>query len=320
MGIAVNFAIFILSGFLLLKSAELFIKGALEISLALRLSKVFIGATIVSLVTTSPELVVSVTSSAMGEVGLAVGNAIGSCICNIGLVFAFGAILRDIKVEREDFNSKVGFLIAALIVVYFFILDKKLDRKEAVILLVLQALFLGYNYHLALKHRKQFKVDIPNAAENSNLLKKGFFLFLIGGIATVIIARYGLVSTGINIARFLGVPPAVIGLSLIALGTSLPELFTTIVSSRKQHSDIAVGNIIGASILDLLLVLGVSALVNPLTIDTQTLFFNMPSAMAITLVMFFLGFKSLRFTRKKGIILLLVYLVYIAALFIAVYK
>lgn len=319
MGIIFHFIVFFAAGFLILKSADLFIKGALEISLSLRLSKVFIGATIVSIVTTTPELMVSSMSSAIGETGMAAGNAIGSCICNIGLVFAIGAIMKDVPVTKEDLKYKVAFLLVSLIAVYLLIIDGLLSKVEAIGLLFLFVIFIFINYRLALKGR--IPTDITLQVSRSNhLLKKGIISFLLGGVFTVIIARYGLVYPGLAIADFLKVPPAVIGLSMIALGTSLPELFTTIVSSRKEHSEIALGNVVGASILNLLLVLGVSALINPLIIDRQTIVFNMPVAGLFGVMMLIMGFRNLRFSRFKGIIMLTIYVLYIAALFSIIYR
>ena len=319
MGIIFNFIVLFAAGFLILKSADLFIKGAVEISLSLRLSKVFIGATIVSIVTTTPELIVSSMSSAIGETGLAAGNAIGSCICNIGLVFAIGAIMKDVPITKEDLKYKVAFLLISLIVVYLLVMDGLLNKVEAVGLLLLFVIFIFINYRLALKGRipPDNAINVPRS---NHLLRKGIISFSLGGIFTVIIARYGLVYPGLAIAEFFKVPPAVIGLSMIALGTSLPELCTTVISSRKLHSEIALGNVVGASILDLLLVLGVSALINPLTIDRQTILFNMPVAVLFSVMMLILGFRNLRFSRLKGIIMLTIYVLYIAALFSIIYR
>src|SRR3990167_9094957 len=302
MGIIFNFIVLFAAGFLILKSADLFIKGAVEISLSIRLSKVFIGATIVSIVTTTPELIVSSMSSAIGETGLAAGNAIGSCICNIGLIFAIGAIMKDVPITKEDLKYKVAFLLISLIVVY-----------------LLFVIFIFINYRLAFKGRIPLDNAI-NVPRSNHLLREGIISFFLGCIFTVIIARYGLVYPGLAIAEFFKVPPAVIGLSMIALGTSLPELCTTVISSRKLHSEIALGNVVGASILDLLLVLGVSALINPLTIDRQTILFNMPVAVLFSVMMLILGFRNLRFSRLKGIIMLTIYVLYIAALFSIIYR
>lgn len=316
--ISFNILIFLISGYLILKAATLFIKGAVDISLALKLSKVFIAITIVSLVTTMPELIVSATSSYIGQTGLAVGNVIGSCICNIGLVFAIGAIIRDVIIKKEDFYRMTSLFIA-LFFVYFFISNGILSRIEGAMLLLLLILFLAFNYYLA----KRFKENIDDnirVEHDKNILRKGIIYFLSGGILTLIIARYGLIHTGLNIANYFKVPPVVIGLSLVALGTSLPELFTIIVSSRKKHSEIVFGNIVGANVLNLFWVLGVSAIIRPLEIDRQTLTINMPIAVFITIVMFLLGFGRLKFNRKKGIVLLIVYVAYIISLFAFMYK
>jgi len=313
--------VFLIAALLIMWSAEIFVKGAVEISLALRLKKIFVAATIVSLVTTLPEFIVSVYSSSIGQPGMAVGNAVGSCICNIGLVLAVGAMMREVKVERQDFVPRMLGLLASLLIVYFASFDGVISRTEALILLVFLAAYFGYNYRLA-RRRKEEIEDIEELADIKGKkadLFRGTGLFLTGGILTIIFARYGLVDTGLNAANLLNIPPILIGLTLTAIGTSLPELFTAIASSREKHGDIIVGNVIGANVLDLLWVLGFAALLRPLSIDRQTLVFNMPFAIFITAVMFFFGLKGLNFGKSKGIVLLGLYVLYIVALYMFLY-
>jgi cation:H+ antiporter len=327
MDIILNFTIFIMASFFILTSTNVFVKGAVEVSAALKLSKVFVGATLVSLITTTPEFVVSLSSSYVGESGIAVGSVIGSCICNIGLIFGIGAITRDITGEREDLKYRVAFLLAALVIVYLVMLDGVVSREDAAVMVVLLILFLIYNYRLAIQSRRRIEQEIAEIQQEETATprsdataRKGLVLLLFGGVVTVLLARYGLVYTGLNIAMFFSVPPIVIGLSLLAIGTSLPELFTAFVSSRAQHGEIALGNVIGANTLNLFGVLGVAALVRPLTVDAPTLVFSMPVAIFITLVMLVLGGKMLQFSRKAGCVLLAIYITYIAVIVTLVYR
>jgi cation:H+ antiporter len=295
------------------------VSGAVELSLALRLSKVLIASTIVSLVTTTPEFIVSVSSSIMGNSGMAVGNAVGSCICNIGLIFAVGIMIKNIKIDKKELSEKILILLASLSGVFLLGMNQTIGRNGAGLLFLLLAVFMYLNYLTAVQQRKSIEGEIKAEKGRHNILKSLNKIF-IGGALTVLLARYGLLNPGINIANFLGVPSILIGLTLVAVGTSLPELFTAIASSRKGQGEIALGNVIGANILNILWVLGASAMVRPISIDTQTILFNIPAAIFFTLLMFLFGIKSGRYARINGIILMAVYFLYIFVLFMYIYR
>jgi cation:H+ antiporter len=318
MGIISDFIIFSVACFFIYKTADMFVKGAVEVSLALKLSKVFIAVTLVSVITTMPELIVSVSSSYLGETGMSIGNAIGSCICNIGLVFAIGAILSDIKLKKDEFLNRMAILLTALLVVYIFSLSGTIGRNEGAVLLVLTGVFFGYNYYLALKNKKEIEHEISAEGIKGNLAN-GTLLLVLGGFLTIILARFGLVSTGINIANFFHVPPILIGLTLVAVGTSLPELFTSIISSKSHHGEIIFGNVIGANMLNLLFVLGVAAIVRPQVIDRPTLMFNMPFALLMTMGMLVMGLFGMKFDRGKGLVLLALYAFYVCFIYVFIY-
>jgi cation:H+ antiporter len=319
MNIFIDLGILIGSGICIMQTAELLVNGAVELSLILRLSKVLIAATIVSIVTTMPEFIVSVSSSLLGQSGMAVGNAIGSCICNIGLILAVGIMIRNIKIDKEELFGKIYILLASLMVILLLGMNGTIGRNGAILLFILLVLFMYFNYQTALKQREKIEHEIGSEQGKHNIYSIFFKLFT-GGFLTVLLARYGLVNPGINIANFLGVPSILIGLTLIAVGTSLPELFTAIVSSRKGHGEIAVGNVVGANILNLLWVIGAAAMVKPLTIDPQTMFFNIPVAIFFSVLMLLFGMKDGKFYRISGIILLTFYLAYIIVLFRVLYR
>jgi cation:H+ antiporter len=302
------------------------VKGAIEVSAALALSKVLVGATLVSLITTTPEFAVSMTSSYVGQAGMAVGDAVGSCVCNIGLILAVGCIIRDITVRKDDVKYRIAYLVVALSVAYIFMSNGVINREDAVVMLALLAIFLIHNYNVVKKRRRkehEFYELLDEAIgprSDKASLRKGGISLLFGGVTTVLLAQYGLLVSGLNIATLFNVPPILIGLSLVAVGTSLPDLFVAVVSSRKQHGEIALGDVVGANILDLLGVLGIAALIRPLPVDTQTLDFNMPVVIFFTLTMLALAGKSLQFRRKAGILLLGIYVTYLMVLFTFVYR
>ncbi|MFH1709632.1 MAG: calcium/sodium antiporter [bacterium] len=319
MNILIDISILIGSGLCIMQTAELLVNGAVELSLILRLSKVLIAATVVSIVTTTPEFIVSVSSSLLGHSGMAVGNAIGSCICNIGLILAVGMIIKNIKIDKEELFGKIFILLASLMVILLLGMNGTIGRNGAALLFILLVLFMYYNYQAAVKQRKSIEQGITDGKAKHNIFKSLLKIFT-GGFLTILLARYGLVNPGINIANFLGVPSILIGLTLISVGTSLPELFTAIVSSRKGHGEIALGNVVGANILNVLWVLGAAAMVRPVNIDAQTMLFNIPVAIFFAALIMLFGMKSGRFNRANGLTLLLFYLIYVLTLFLVLYR
>jgi cation:H+ antiporter len=317
--LVINILVFSAACVLLMHTTKLFVCGAVDTALALSLSKVFIGVTLVSIITTLPEFTVSVMSSLMKKGEVAVGTAVGSCICNIGLVFGVGAAMRNIRVERNDLTHNIGFFVIGLVALFLLSLDGKISRAEGVGLLAAAALFMYISYRQALRARTA-QAEIVGAARGGSRLTKSLALVTVGGIATVLIARYGLLGSAINIARELNVPPVLIAFSIIALGTSLPELFTAIVSSRSSQGDITLGNVIGANVLNILWVIGAASAICPLNIDRQTVVFNFPVALFISVVMYLIGRSKLLFTRIDGFVLLSIYAGYIWALYYIIYR
>ncbi|MBN3032923.1 MAG: calcium/sodium antiporter [Candidatus Saganbacteria bacterium] len=315
----INALVFFAAAALIVQATSLFLNGAVSVAEALRFKKIFIAATIVSLVTTLPELVVSVTASYLGQEGLAVGNVIGSCICNLGLILAVGAIIEPVDLEPKDFRRRTFLLLGSLLLVLLFSLDGSVSRPEAVCLLALLTVYLYFYYRAARRHRAEVEAELPPEARNRSL-PWGLGMLFGGGVLTVFLARYGLIETGLNLAQALGLPQIVIGLSLTAVGTSLPELFTSVISSRRRHGEIVLGNVIGANILNLLLVLGLAALVRPLVIERQAVLFHLPFALFLTVIMLWAGWRGRSLGRRAGWSLLGFYVIYIASLYISAYK
>ena len=231
MGIDKDFIIFAIGILVIIKSADFLTAGAQGIARAFRIPSVIVGLTIVSLATTAPEFIVSTISSPMGVGGMAVGNAIGSCLANIGLILAIAATIRAISFNPRVIKQELLFLVILVIILYLLVLDGDLDSWDGLFLCSLLVIFLTYIILRELRAKREGEEKISS---NHNV-KKDSFKFLIGAAGVVLSAKYALVPCGVNIARFLGVPEIVVGLSMIALGTSLPELVTAVVLRSKSR-------------------------------------------------------------------------------------
>lgn len=256
------YLLFALGLVLIIKGGDWFVDSAVWIAEVTGIPSIIIGATIVSLATTLPELIVSLSANLSGSPEMAIGNAVGSIICNIGLISSIGFIVLKNEVSKNLFIKKSMIMIASLVVFTIFAWDLTFSHGEAFIVLMFIALFLYYN----IKSTKSAKnanetYQIDRSTITSNVVAKNIGLFVIGAAGILIGARL-LVDNGRIIASQLGVPEAIIALTVIALGTSLPELTTMISSIKKGNQDIGLGNIIGANILNVSLILTSSSLVS----------------------------------------------------------
>ena len=317
-----DFIIFIIAIAVIIKSADLFTSGASGLAQALRIPRMIIGLTIVSLATSAPEFSVSTISSSMGLGGMAVGNALGSDIANIGLVLGLAAMVRSIHFQPKLIKLELKFLLGTILFLFLLMLNFRsgwggifkegnLGFGDGLLLSILLIGSFIYIVRRELKRRREtIKDSVPSPGMRRALLK-----FLLGSVGVIAAAKYGIVPSGISIANFLGVPKVVIGLSLVALGTSLPELFTALVAASKGMGDIAAGTVIGSNIVNILWVLGTSSLINPLAIDSQTLRVTMPVLLSLTLLMLIFARSGFRLVRWEGGVLLLIYSAYLAYLF-----
>lgn len=299
--------IFIAGILVIVKSADLFTDGAEGIARTFKIPRAVIGITIVSLATTTPEFTVSVISSYMGVGGMALGNALGSCLANIGLILAITIIIKPIKLEPRMLKQDIPFLIFVSFILYALMIDYRLGIVDGIFLCVLlMAFFIIVVLREIKKRKKAAKEKIVNYSIGKDSVK-----FLIGAVGVGLAAKYAIVPSGVNIANFLGVPEVVIGLTMVAIGTSLPEFVTAIIASFKNMGELAIGNVIGANILNILWVLGFSASVRTLDIDIETKKITMPLVILITVLMFLFSRTKMQLSRKEGVVLLTIYLMYI---------
>lgn len=308
----------ILSFAILFKCADYFITGAVGIAEVTHIPKMVVGIVLVGLATTAPEFGVSVQAAFLGHPEIALGNAIGSVICDDGVALALAAILSaTVILVNCRLLQMVGlFLLSIDILAYLLARNGTIGRVEGgifVLILSLYFIFIIKNRHVSIGGQQNQHQEEENAHPRSlkiSLLKKPIFLF-IAGIGGVILASRAVIWASIRIARHFSLSETLIGLTIIAIGTSLPEISTCITAARKGEGEIAVGDIIGADILNILWIIGISSIVNPIQVDLEVINFTFPFMILIVVVMLVSMRLGCRLTRGKGILLLGLYGLYI---------
>lgn len=309
--------LFLIGFVFLIKGADLLVEGASSIAKRFKISQIIIGLTIVSFGTSLPELLVNITASFKGSSEIAIGNIFGSNIANILLILGVSAIIRPLPITKNIYFSEIPFSLIATLLVGFLanatlLPNEKaavltLGRSDGGILLVFFALFLAYIYVVVRSNDEEDKL-----AEGPVFSNKKASLYILAGLVGLYFGGEWVVSGAMQFARELGYSETFIGLTVIAIGTSLPELFTSAVAAYKGNTDIAVGNVVGSNIFNLLWVLGVSALLNPLPFDvaSNTDIGMIILASALLLFAVAVGGKT-RIIRWEGTLFVLVYVAYI---------
>lgn len=314
---------------LLIKGGDWFVDSASSIARRFKLPDLLIGATVVSIGTTLPEVMVSATAAMQGSGGMAYGNAIGSIICNTSLIAATTIAVKPSKVDKKPMILPVTFFfIAAAFYVLTAYISGKFTRVTGIVLL---ALFVAYMVLTVVqmkkdndgKCEKMEPIAEPEIAQKGDSLIKSI-IFLIVGAAVIAIGADLLVDNGIKIAEALGVPETVISLTFVALGTSLPELVTAITALMKGHGALSLGNIIGANLFNLVLVSGVATVILPFDVPTTTLIggirssflIDIPVMLAVMLILVVPALVRGKLSRAQGISLLCIYAAFCAVQFI----
>ncbi len=310
--------LFIVGLVLLIKGGDWFVDGATGIAHRFHLPELLIGATVVSIGTTLPEVMVSATAAVGGHGEIAYGNAIGSIICNTSLIAAITIAIRPSIVDRKSLRTPVAaFFIAAAFYVAMA-LTGSFERWSGIILLVMFVIYMVITVRQAFKNPEQVESEESDEeAEKGGSLIKDIVLLVIGAAFIAVGARL-LVNNGTIIAEALGVPESVIALTFVALGTSLPELVTAITSLIKGHGALSLGNIIGANIFNLVLVSGMSITLNPFAVPSEKLIGGMNASLVVDtpVMLFVMAFLTLpalirgKLSRTQGIILLCIYAAY----------
>ncbi|MEY8304776.1 calcium/sodium antiporter [Anaerosalibacter bizertensis] len=316
MDTVIVFVIFFIGLLTIVKGGDLFVDAAIWMAKKTGIPSMVIGATIVSIATTLPEFFVSTVASNEGHSDIAIGNVIGSIICNIAFVIGLCSCIKPIKIKKGLFNVKGFMMIGYLIIFYIFARNGIVTFKEGFILLALFLFFIIINI-LEFRVRGENTEKIKKESVHS---KKDIILNIVKfilGAWFIVIGAHMLVDSGVKIARIFKIPQQVVSLTLLAVGTSLPELVTSVAAVIKDEENISVGNIIGSNILNLTIVLGSSALVgdNGLFISDQTLYLDIPIALLVMTIFVFSGAIKKEIDRKSGLLLLTIYIIYLIILF-----
>ena len=294
---------------ILAKCADWLVDGAIDIARKLHVPPILIGIVIVSLGTTAPELAVSVQAALSGHAEIALANAIGSVIYDDGLALPFVAFLAPVVVviDRGVLRSTAIFLIGADLIAYAMCFDGRLSRPEGMVLVLG---FFGYMLYQYLQQRRHGSADSEMTDQEARSWGRIIGL-LAAGMGGVLVSSEAIVGTAHVISEAMGVSDTIIGLILVALGTSVPEIATCIVSARKGHGSLAVGNILGADILNVCWIAGASAIVNDLVVAEEEIHFMFPAMLIIVLTMLALLRLNHRFEKWKGGVLLCLCFVYL---------
>ncbi len=318
----ITLLLFILGLAVIIKGGDLFVDASVWIAKKTGMPRMLIGATVVSLATTLPEFFVSVIAVSKGVADLGIGNAIGSVICNTGLILALSLIIRPQRVKMGTFFAKAAVMVVSLLLLFVLCLDSSLSAAESIPLYLLLSLFVYSN----VREARNGDIRTPETAEGRpavNIVK------FIAGAAGIVIGARILVDSAVKIAASLGISDGIIGVTIVALGTSLPELVTTITALKKKESEIGIGNIIGANIINITLVLSTCALLGGnINLESsylptlsgimpRSLYIDIPVAALLFVLLLVppLFFKG-RLARFQGVLMIGVYFAFIVFLII----
>lgn len=307
----------VLIGFVaLIGGGDFLVKGAVGIAAKARLSKLVIGMTVVSFGTSAPELIVSLHSASQGLPEIAIGNVIGSNIANIALVLGVTVLIFPMPVSRNSVRFDWPMMMLASILFYLFALNLTIDRWEGVVLFVL---LIGFIVFIIRNSRKgnSFEVDeienIDKMTMKINVWKQ--VLFLAIGLLGLFFGSNWLIKGATSIAESYGLSKHVIGITIIAFGTSVPELATSVVAAFKKETDISVGNLIGSNIFNIMIVLGLTGIVQPIGIEENVITWDLLWMLGIAVILLPMMVIRRKVGRISGVILLLIYISYIYSLF-----
>ena len=299
---------------LLIWGADRMVIGAAVTADNLGVSPMLVGLTVVGFATSAPEILVSATAALHGSPNLAVGNALGSNIANIGLVAGMAATIQPLEVRSQTLSRELPVMLAVSVIPVLLFPDQMLGRIDGIFLLLVFVGFLYWIVKLGIKTHghdpieSEYSEDMP-----SGISPRKAWMWIAVGLAVLVIGSEFLVSGAKNFAQALGISELVVGVTLLAVGTSLPELAVSVVSIRKGHHGLALGNIIGSNAFNTLAVLGVAAVIHPAQLDLDTVRLHLPVMLAFTVAFFFMAYNyngSMRLNRFSGAALLIGFVVY----------
>lgn len=297
----------------IIKGGDFFVDASVWVAEVLKMPKFLIGATIVSIATTLPEMIVSIIAVVGGNFAISIGNALGSVTANTGLILAISAIFVGGVINRRDFGIKAILIMVATVIIFIFGLTGIFGILPSVLLLVI---LIYYMYETAASAKRSIETVEEREATDVKAEPKKIIINIIKfvvGAAGIVLGADLLVENAKLLASAIGVSDGIIAITIVAIGTSLPELITTITSITKKQGDLGVGNIIGANIIDLVLILPICSFISKgqLIIEPQSMFLDIPASLVISLVAVVPALIFKKFTKVQGFIMLALYILYI---------
>ncbi|KPK81841.1 MAG: hypothetical protein AMS25_04780 [Gemmatimonas sp. SM23_52] len=305
--------IFVLGLVALYVGADLMIRGASRLARKLGVNALVIGLTVVAMGTSMPELLVGVVAAARQSGDIAIGNVVGSNIANIALILGFAALIRPIRVQMRLLVREVPIMIFASVAFYVFALDGELSRWDGLTLL---AGFVAYTLYLLEGARREspaIEVEYQRFVPAGGTVL-GHLLLTAIGLGTLLAGAHLVVNGAATVARLLGISELAVGLTVVALGTSLPELATSVAASVQDEGDILVGNVIGSNVFNLLAVLSCATLTRPLGISPSVISIEAPVMLAVSILVLPFVWTTLRLTRLEGAVLVTAYFAFVILL------
>ncbi len=307
-----NIGLLIIGLLTLIIGGDFLVRGASSIALRLHMTPLVVGLTIVAFGTSAPELLISLSAALTGSPDLAMGNVVGSNICNLGLVLGITLLIGPVHVRADSIQIDWPVTMASSLLLFFWVSDQALSFYEGVFF-VLALIF--YTFFIIRRSRKKMKpvreaeLDLNLPDHPSKSLRKDIGVIAIGAIGLYLGAQW-FVGGAKELASFLGVSQRVIGITIVALGTSLPELVTAIVASFKKETDLALGNLLGSNIFNVLSILGITSIVTEIHVSSIIQHVDMLWMLGITLLILPLMLYQRKLARTEGVILLLIYVYY----------
>ncbi|MBQ2352905.1 MAG: calcium/sodium antiporter [Methanobrevibacter sp.] len=299
--------VLLLVGFVfLIKGSDFFVDGASSVASLLKIPTIIVGLTIVAFGTSAPEAAVSITSSWTGSNAMAVGNVIGSNLFNMLMVIGIAALLSNLLMEKSVLEKDLPFLVGITILwAVFIVIGWNISQIEGIILLVI---LLAYIIYLVRSARKSKDADV---VEKPKLSLPKSIIFILVGIAGIVLGGDLVVNSASDIAIALGMSEALVGLTIVAIGTSLPELVTSITALKKGENQLVIGNVIGSNIFNILFVLGASSAISAIPLDSSMLI-DVLFMIFVTILCFIFGKTQDKYDKKEGVVLIALFIVYMA--------
>ena len=305
-GIIIQVVLLLVGFVFLIKGSDFFVDGASSIASLLKIPTIIVGLTIVAFGTSAPEAAVSITSSITGSNALAVSNVIGSNLFNMLMVIGISALLSNLVMEKSVLEKDLPFLVGiTLLWAIFIVIGWDITNLEGIILLIILVLYISFLVYNTRKSGEAKEVEKPKFTLPKSII------FILVGLAGIVLGGDLVVDSASAIAIALGMSETLVGLTIVAIGTSLPELVTSITALKKGENQLVIGNVIGSNIFNILFVLGASSAISAIPLDSSMLI-DVVFMLAVTVLCFIFGKTQEKYDKKEGAILVVLFIVYMA--------